>query len=172
MQWDADDTPATASSVSAAFPPTAWQISGLHAGTDGATNVIPGNMTVNFNFRFSPVHSVAFLIQRVKDVLTAHHLQEERDYCIAWKQSPPFFTPPGTLSDALVSAIRAETGVDAKLSTTGGTSDGRFITRICNQVIEFGPPNATIHQANEYTDCRFINPLKNIYRKILEQLIA
>ncbi|MEX3556662.1 MAG: M20/M25/M40 family metallo-hydrolase, partial [Burkholderia gladioli] len=84
----------------------------------------------------------------------------------------PFLTPRGDLSIALAKAIRDETGVETELSTTGGTSDGRFIARICPQVIEFGPPNASIHKIDEHVELRFIDPLKNVYRRVLEQLTA
>lgn len=150
------------------FPPTSWQMSNIHAGT-GATNVIPGHVTVDFNFRFSTASTPEQLKARVHAVLDRHGL----DYDIAWTLGgEPFLTPRGELSEALASAIAAETGVRTELSTTGGTSDGRFIAKICPQVIEFGPPNATIHKIDENVEVRFIEPLKNIYRGVLERLIA
>ncbi|MDV2181389.1 succinyl-diaminopimelate desuccinylase [Burkholderia pseudomallei] len=150
------------------FPPTTWQVSNLRAGT-GATNVIPGHADLLFNFRFSTASTVEGLQARVHAILDRHGL----DYTLNWSVSGlPFLTPRGELSNALDAAIRAETGVSPELSTTGGTSDGRFIARICPQVIEFGPPNASIHKIDEHIDVRFVDPLKNVYRRVLEQLIA
>lgn len=150
------------------FPPTSWQISNFHAGT-GATNVIPGTATIDFNFRFSTASTEQSLKQRVHTILEAHGF----DYTIEWTLGgEPFLTPRGDLSVALGDAIREEVGVETTLSTTGGTSDGRFIAKICPQVIEFGPPNATIHKIDEHIDVAFIDPLKNIYRRVLEKLIA
>ena len=157
MQWDAGN---------AFFPPTTWQVSNFHAGT-GAGNVIPGTAVVDFNFRFSTESTVESLQQRLCAVLDAQQL----DYDLVWSVSGlPFLTTPGTLVDAVVEAIRAETGIETQLSTTGGTSDGRFIAQICPQVIELGPPNATIHQINEYVNVADIEPLKNIYKRTLENL--
>ncbi|KVO05513.1 succinyl-diaminopimelate desuccinylase [Burkholderia ubonensis] len=150
------------------FPPTTWQVSNLHAGT-GATNVIPGHIDLLFNFRFSTASTVEGLQARVHAILDKHGL----DYELNWSISGlPFLTPRGELSNALETAIRAETGLTTELSTTGGTSDGRFIARICPQVIEFGPPNGSIHKIDEHIEVRFIDPLKNVYRRALEQLIA
>ena len=150
------------------FPPTSWQMSNIHAGT-GATNVIPGELVVDFNFRFSTESTPEQLKARVHAVLDRHAL----DYVLDWTLGgEPFLTAPGALSDALQAAIRAETGQDAALSTSGGTSDGRFIARICPQVIEFGPVNASIHQIDEWVDLAAIEPLKNIYRRTLEALVA
>ncbi|MGA8009578.1 MAG: succinyl-diaminopimelate desuccinylase [Thiomonas sp.] len=159
VTWDAGN---------AHFPPTAWQMSNIHAGT-GATNVIPGDLVVDFNFRFSTESTPAQLTQRVHAVLDHHAL----DYSIDWTLGgEPFLTTPGVLSEALQSAIRAETGVQAELSTTGGTSDGRFIAKICPQVVEFGPVNASIHKIDEWVEVDAIDPLKNIYRRTLEVLVA
>ena len=150
------------------FPPTTWQVSNLRAGT-GATNVIPGHAELLFNFRFSTASTVEGLQARVHAILDKHQL----DYTLNWSVSGlPFLTPRGELSSALEAAIHAETGLTTELSTTGGTSDGRFIARICPQVIEFGPPNGSIHKIDEHIDVRFIDPLKNVYRRVLEQLIA
>ncbi|PCE24219.1 succinyl-diaminopimelate desuccinylase [Burkholderia ubonensis] len=150
------------------FPPTTWQVSNLHAGT-GATNVIPGHIDLLFNFRFSTASTVEGLQARVHAILDKHGL----DYELNWSISGlPFLTPRGELSNALETAIRAETGITTELSTTGGTSDGRFIARICPQVIEFGPPNGSIHKIDEHIEVRFVDPLKNVYRRVLEQLIA
>lgn len=150
------------------FPATSWQASNIHAGT-GATNVIPGELVVDFNFRFSTESTPDALKQRVAAVLDAHGLSYE----LAWTLGgEPFITPEGALSDAIRQAILAETGVAAELSTTGGTSDGRFIAKICAQVVEFGPINATIHKIDEHIDVADIEPLKNIYRKTLENLLT
>ena len=150
------------------FPPTSWQVSNIAAGT-GATNVIPGEMKVDFNFRFSTASTAESLQARVHAILDRHGL----DYELSWVLSGhPFLTPKGTLSDALCGSIKEELGVDTELSTTGGTSDGRFIARICPQVIEFGPPNASIHKIDEHIELRYIDPLKNIYRRTLERLLA
>ena len=149
------------------YSPTSWQISNIHGGT-GASNVIPGEMTVDFNFRFSTASTAEGLQQRVHEILNRHDF----DYELKWTISGyPFLTPRGELSEALLKAIKNETGVDADLSTTGGTSDGRFIARICPQVVEFGPPNGSIHKIDEHIELRYIDPLKNIYRRTLENLL-
>ncbi|NNG22109.1 succinyl-diaminopimelate desuccinylase [Telluria aromaticivorans] len=150
------------------YAPTSWQVSNIQAGT-GANNVIPGSMSLEFNFRFSTASTSDGLEARVHAILDRHCL----DYELQWTLSgQPFLTPKGTLSDALCVAIQDELGVQTELSTTGGTSDGRFIARICPQVIEFGPPNASIHKIDEHIELRHIDPLKNIYRCTLEQLLA
>ncbi|CAG2134065.1 succinyl-diaminopimelate desuccinylase [Cupriavidus numazuensis] len=150
------------------FPPTSWQMSNIHGGT-GATNVIPGHVTIDFNFRFSTASTPEGLKSRVHAILDKHKLEYTLDWTLGGE---PFLTPRGDLSDALSAAIEAETGVKTELSTTGGTSDGRFIAKICPQVIEFGPPNATIHKIDENVEVRFIEPLKNVYRGVLERLLA
>lgn len=150
------------------YLPTSWQMSNIKGGT-GANNVIPGELHIDFNFRFSTASTHESLRERVHAILDKHEL----DYHIDWTLSgQPFLTPRGTLSEALCHAIKDETGVDTELSTTGGTSDGRFIAQICPQVIEFGPPNASIHKIDEHIEVRFIDPLKNIYRRTLENLLA
>jgi succinyl-diaminopimelate desuccinylase len=150
------------------FPPTSWQVSNVHAGT-GASNVIPGEMVVDFNFRFSTESTPEQLKQRVHAVLDRHGL----DYTLDWTLGgEPFLTPVGSLSEALVGAIREETGIDTELSTTGGTSDGRFIAKICPQVIEFGPLNASIHKIDEWVEVASLDPLKNIYRRTLQALLT
>jgi len=150
------------------FPPTTWQVSNLHGGT-GATNVIPGHIELMFNFRFSTASTVEGLQSRVHAILDKHAL----NYDLAWSVSGlPFLTPRGTLSGALEQAILDETGVRTELSTTGGTSDGRFIAQICAQVVEFGPPNGSIHKIDEHVEIAFIDPLKNVYRRVLETLLA
>lgn len=148
------------------FPPTSWQISNIHGGT-GAGNIIPGTVVVDFNFRFASVSTAEGLQQRVHAILDRHGL----DYELAWTVGgQPFLTTPGELVGAVQAAIRAETGVETELSTTGGTSDGRFISRICPQVIEFGPVNASIHKIDEHVRVADLDPLKNIYRRTLELL--
>jgi succinyl-diaminopimelate desuccinylase len=152
------------------FPPTSWQISNIHGGT-GASNVIPGTVVVDFNFRFSTECTPEGLQQRVADILGRHGLQAGADYDLAWTVGGlPFLTAPGTLVDAVRAAIHTETGLDTQLSTTGGTSDGRFIAQVCPQVIELGPPNATIHKIDECVAVADIEPLKNIYRRTLDNL--
>ena len=148
------------------FPPTSWQVSNMHGGT-GASNVIPGEVVIDFNFRFSTESTPDSLQSRLAAVLDKHGLR----YDLVWTIGGlPFLTPPGTLVDAVRDAIRDETGLETQLSTTGGTSDGRFLAQICPQVIELGPPNATIHKINEYVALADIEPLKNIYRRVLERL--
>ena len=152
------------------FPPTTWQVSNIHGGT-GASNVIPGTVVVDFNFRFSTESTAEGLQQRVAGILSRHGLQAGTDYDLAWTVGGlPFLTRPGTLVDAVRDAIRAETGIETELSTTGGTSDGRFIARVCPQVIELGPPNATIHKVNECVAVADMEPLAAIYRRVLENL--
>ena len=150
------------------FQPTSWQVSNIHGGT-GATNVIPGQVVVDFNFRFCTESSPESLQQRLCAVLNRHSLQ----YDVTWTIGGlPFLTTPGQLVEAVTHAICDETGINTQLSTTGGTSDGRFIAQICPQVIELGPPNATIHKINEHVAVADIEPLKNIYRRVLERLHA
>jgi succinyl-diaminopimelate desuccinylase len=148
------------------FQPTTWQVSNLHSGT-GASNVIPGAVVVDFNFRFSTESSPESLQSRLTRVLERHELE----YDLLWTISGlPFLTRPGALVDAVRAAIYSETGMQAALSTTGGTSDGRFLAQICPEVIELGPPNASIHKVNEFVAVADVEPLKNIYRRVLENL--
>ena len=155
--WDAGN---------AFFPPTSWQISNIHGGT-GASNVIPGEVVVDFNFRFSTESTAEGLRQRVHALLDRHGLE----YDLRWTLGgQPFLTTPAELVEAVQQAIRAETGLETALSTTGGTSDGRFIAQVCPQVIELGPPNASIHKIDEHVVVADIEPLKNIYRRTLENL--
>ena len=157
ITWDAGN---------AHFPPTSWQVSNIHAGT-GAGNVIPGELVVDFNFRFSTESSADSLKRRLVEVLDRHGLEHELTWTLGGE---PFLTPAGSLVDAMRSSIAQHTGVDAELSTTGGTSDGRFISRICPQVVEFGPINASIHQIDEHVGLDEIEGLKNIYKGVLERL--
>ena len=154
------------------FPATTWQISNIHGGT-GASNVIPGHAVIDFNFRFSTESTPESLQKRLVDVLISSGLQPTKDFDLQWTVGGlPFLTRPGELVHAVQAAIRAETGIETRLSTTGGTSDGRFIAKICEQVIECGPPNATIHKIDEHIVVADIEPLKNIYRKTMENLEA
>jgi succinyl-diaminopimelate desuccinylase len=149
------------------FPPTGWQVSNLHAGT-GAGNVIPGDATVDFNFRFSTKSTADSLKARVHSLLDRHGLRYELVWTLGGE---PFLTTPGTLSQALVGAIEAECGLTPEMSTTGGTSDGRFIARHCPQVIEFGPINASIHKIDECVDVASIERLKNVYLGTLRRFL-
>ena len=159
MAWDAGNDH---------FPPTTWQVSNIRGGT-GVGNVIPGEVVVDFNFRFSTESTPAQLQTRVLDVLARHGVQHRIHWTLG---GSPFLTRPGSLSAALTAAIHAETGAAAVLSTTGGTSDGRFIAQVCEQVVEFGPINASIHKIDEHVLVADIEPLKNIYRRTLEALLT
>lgn len=150
------------------FPPTSFQISNIHAGT-GANNVVPGSLDLLFNFRFSTECTEAGLKAKVHEVLDRHGL----DYELTWSLSGnPFLTPRGKLVEALSSAINDATGITPELSTTGGTSDGRFIATICPEVVEFGPVNATIHKINERVRLEDIAPLSLAYEKTLVNLLT
>jgi len=149
------------------FPPTVWQVSNIHAGT-GATNLIPGSLELDFNFRFCTASPENSLRERFEAILRKHGL----DYELRWSLSGnPFLTPPGNLVDAVKHAIHASTGRTPELSTTGGTSDGRFIAAICRQVVEFGPPNATIHKLNENIELQVLEQLPRIYLDTLRRLL-
>ena len=148
------------------FQPTSWQVSNIHAGT-GANNVIPGEVVIDFNFRFSTESSAEELQSRLTAVLDKHQL----DYTLSWTVGgQPFVTTPGLLLEVVQAAIRDETGMETALSTTGGTSDARFIAQICPQVIEIGPPNESIHKIDEFVRLEDIDPLTNIYAGILSRL--
>jgi succinyl-diaminopimelate desuccinylase len=158
-QWDAGNEH---------FPPTTWQVSNINAGT-GAGNVIPGELHVKFNFRFSTASTLESLQTRVVGILDRHGLK----YDLQWSyDGRPFLTKPGDLVEAVARAIKSVTGVDTKLSTGGGTSDGRFIADICPQVIEFGPTNASIHKVNECIRVDDIEPLRRVYQQILVNLLV
>jgi succinyl-diaminopimelate desuccinylase len=148
------------------FPPTSWQISNIHGGT-GAGNIIPGSVVIDFNFRFASVSSAEDLQRRVHAILDRHGVDYELQWTVGGQ---PFLTTPGELVGAVQAAIRGVTGLETELSTTGGTSDGRFISRICPQVIEFGPINASIHKIDENVSVADLEPLKDIYRGVLEHL--
>lgn len=148
------------------FPPTSWQISNMNGGT-GATNVVPGEVTILFNFRFCTASTEENLKSRTLNILNKHHLE----YQITWEYSPPYITPRGNLVEAISQAIETSYGVTPELSTTGGTSDGRFIADICSQIVEFGPLNATIHKLNECVGVADIEPLKDTYRRTMETLL-
>ena len=159
VEWDRGDE---------YFPPTTLQVSNIHAGT-GASNVIPGELEVLFNFRFSAASTADGLAARVRAILDRHRL----DYALEWSLSGnPFLTPRGKLVDTMVTAIREVTGVEAEISTTGGTSDGRFIARICPQIVEFGPVNMSIHKLNEHVALDAVEPLRAVYQRVLEKLLA
>ena len=145
------------------FQPTSWQVSNIHAGT-GASNIIPGQCVVDFNFRFCTESTPENLQQRLTAVLERHGL----NYDLQWTLGGlPFLTSPGDLVHATQRAIREETGIEPELSTSGGTSDGRFIAQICPEVLELGPPNASIHKIDEHVPVAELEPLKNIYRRQL-----
>jgi succinyl-diaminopimelate desuccinylase len=150
------------------FPPTSWQMSNIHAGT-GAGNVIPGELTVDFNFRFSSESTPESLRDRFEQVVRRHGVEHAIEWTLGGE---PFLTAPGALSDALARAIRTHAGVETELSTTGGTSDGRFIARICREVVEFGPVNASIHKIDERIEIASLDVLKDVYLATLEQLVA
>lgn len=150
------------------FPPTSWQVSNIHAGT-GATNIIPGEAVVDFNFRFSTASTAEGLRGRVHAVLDRHGLDYELDWVLGGK---PFSTPRGRLVQALSGAIERVAGVTPEISTTGGTSDGRFIIDICPEVVEFGPVNRSIHKVNEAVSLDEIEPLADIYRLACEDLLG
>jgi succinyl-diaminopimelate desuccinylase len=158
-EWDAGN---------AHFPPTTFQISNINAGT-GAENVIPGELHILFNLRFSTESTPESIRSRVHAILDRHGL----DYSIDWKISGlPFITPAGELVDAARRAIRSVTGIETELSTSGGTSDGRFIAPTGAQVVELGPLNATIHKTNECVNLAELDTLSSIYERILELLLA
>jgi len=150
------------------FPPTSFQVSNIHAGT-GAENVVPGELELMFNLRYSTQLDAPGIRERVHAVLDKHHL----DYSLDWRLSgEPFLTPAGELVAAARDAIRELTGIDTELSTSGGTSDGRFIAPTGAQVVELGPVNATIHQVNECVSVDDLELLSAMYRRILEKLLT
>lgn len=148
------------------FQPTSWQISNIHGGT-GATNVIPGFVELAFNFRFSTASTPESLQSRFISILEKHGLEYEIYWTLG---AQPFLTGRGSLADAVLEAIQEETGLESVLSTTGGTSDGRFITRICSQMLEVGPVNATSHKIDECIDLKALPQLSGIYSRILGKI--
>jgi len=150
------------------FPPTSFQVSNIHAGT-GATNVVPGTLEVLFNFRFSTASTADGLQNRAQQILDKHGLEYDLHWMIGGR---PFITAPGRLVNALTAAIQAETGITPELSTSGGTSDGRFIADICPEVVEFGPINATIHKIDECVAIADIEPLARIYEATFRKLLT
>jgi succinyl-diaminopimelate desuccinylase len=150
------------------FPPTTFQVSNVHAGT-GALNVIPGELVVDFNFRFGTASTPEALRSRVEELLLRHGLHFALEWTLGGE---PFLTPPGPLGDALSAAIEAECGLRPELSTTGGTSDGRFMASICPEVMEFGVVNASIHQVDEWVEAAALEPLARVYQRVLATLLA
>ena len=150
------------------FQPTSFQISNIHAGT-GANNVIPGELKIDFNFRFSTESTPEQLQAKVEKILQSENLDYEIDWHVG---ASPFLTSDGALAKALRTAIKEEVHLETELSTTGGTSDARFISKICKEVVEFGPINATSHKIDECVNIDDVEPLKNIYRSTLEKLVA
>ena len=148
------------------FQPTSWQVSNIHAGT-GAGNVIPDACVVDFNFRFCTESTPESLQQRLAAVLDRHGLEYTLEWVIG---GLPFLTTPGVLVRNVQHAIHDETGIETELSTTGGTSDGRFIAQVCPEVLELGPPNASIHKIDEHVGIAELETLKKIYRRVLNQL--
>ena len=150
------------------FPATSFQISNMHSG-DGVTNVIPGDAQVKFNFRYSTETNKENLQKKVHEILDLHNL----DYSIEWSHSGyPFLTPKGELVSACVEAIKKTKGIDTELSTSGGTSDGRFIAQEGTQVVELGPVNATIHQINESVLVQDLDDLSEIYYQVLKNIFS
>ncbi len=150
------------------FQPTTFQISNISAGT-GAPNVIPGELKARFNIRFSTEQTVEKLQQTITDILDRHKV----NYTLEWFVSGlPFFTPPGSLSDAVIKAVKEKTGRTPELSTTGGTSDGRFIAPTGAQVVELGVINATIHKVNESVRVADIDTLSQTYERVMELLLS
>ncbi len=151
------------------FPKTSFQVSNIHSGT-GVTNVIPGTVEIMFNFRYSSESTHEGLQKRVEDILDTHGLE----YKIDWNHSGyPFLTPKGDLVSACMQAVKTVKDIDSELSTSGGTSDGRFIAPILNaQVVELGPLNATIHQVDECVSVQDLEDLSEIYYQILKNILA
>lgn len=150
------------------FPPTSFQVSNIHSGT-GATNVVPGALKAQFNYRFSSELTFDDLKEKALGILDKHNLK----YDIEWTYNGlPFLTKPGELVDAMVDAIQTTVNITPELSTSGGTSDGRFIAKMGTQVVELGPVNATIHQINECVEAESLNQLSLIYQRILTNLMA
>jgi succinyl-diaminopimelate desuccinylase len=150
------------------FSPTSFQISNVHAGT-GAGNVVPGTCQVLFNFRFGPASSAESLMRQVEDVLASHRVE----FDIEWKRGAhPFLTPPKVLARTLASVVESATGVAPRSSTSGGTSDGRFLVDISRELVEFGPVNRSIHAIDEHIRIADLGPLSEVYRGLFVTLLA
>ena len=150
------------------FPATSFQISNIHAGT-GVKNVVPGELVLNFNFRFS-TESTKESLQKITEDIIASHID---DYAIEWRLSgEPFLTTHGDLIPAVQRVIKSATGIDTDLSTSGGTSDGRFIAPLGTQVVELGPTNSTIHKVNEQIHSAELDQLSELYEQIMQELLA
>jgi len=150
------------------FPPTSWQVSNIHAGT-GAQNITPGSLQVDFNFRFSTESTPEALKGRVKEILDRHGLEHTIDWVVGGR---PFLTERGKLVDTLTRVVEKVSGVKPEVNCTGGTSDGRFIFDICPEVAEFGPVNRSIHKVNEAVALSEFEPLTEVYRLALEELLG
>ena len=150
------------------FGPTTFQIANIHAGT-GAPNVVPGMLEVQFNLRFSPQSPAAHLQERIQAILDRHGLEYELQWTVS---AEPFITPEGALVGAVRDAVMRETGVAAALSTSGGTSDGRFLAAIADQVVEFGPLNGTIHKIDEQVSVDDLERLSRIYERVVRSLLG
>jgi succinyl-diaminopimelate desuccinylase len=157
-RWDAGDE---------FFPPTTWQVSNVHAGT-GATNIVPGSLEMDFNFRFSAASDERELRERLEGILRKYGLDWSMDWNLSGR---PFLTRPGELVEAVKTAIRGVTGREAALSTSGGTSDGRFIVEICRQIVEIGPVNSSIHKLDEHIELESLRQLPQIYLEALRALV-
>jgi len=149
------------------FQPTSFQISNVHAGT-GASNIIPGTLDVWFNFRFSPESSARGLQARMRDILDGHRLRYDMEWTLIGE---PFLTPRGALVDAMTASVKSIAGIEPSLSTTGGTSDGRFLAHLAREVIEFGPLNDSIHKIDEHVRIADLEPLSLIYERTIKQLL-
>ncbi|CAG0990826.1 succinyl-diaminopimelate desuccinylase [Burkholderiales bacterium] len=159
MRWDDGN---------AYFPPTTFQCSNVHAGT-GATNMIPGSLELQFNWRYSTESTRESLVARLSEVLDRHGL----DHSLAWlPDGKPFLTPRGRLVDVVIDAVREANGITPELSCAGGTSDGRFIAEVCRELVELGPLNATIHKIDERVSIDDLETLSGIYRGVLERLLV
>ena len=145
------------------FQPTSFQISNVQAGT-GASNIIPGILDAWFNFRFSPETSAPALQSRVREILDRNRLRYDLEWTVIGE---PFLTPRGALVDALSASVRSVTGVEPALSTSGGTSDGRFLARLAREVVEFGPLNDSIHKIDEHVRIADLEPLSTIYERTI-----
>jgi succinyl-diaminopimelate desuccinylase len=150
------------------FQSTSFQISNVHAGA-GASNVIPGTLDVSFNFRFSPESTAQSLQSRVREILDRHGVKYEVQWTLIGE---PFITPRGPLVDALTASVQAVAGVRPELSTTGGTSDGRFLARLAREVVEFGPLNHSIHKIDEHVRIADLEPLSTIYERTIMTILG